>query len=336
MINQFDVSTRLSADLRGLDKLRAGARANDPEATKEAARQFEALFLGMMLKSMREGAGEGGMLDNPQSKMFTGMMDQQVAQKLASGRGVGLADFMVRQLTRAQADGVTKAAQSGGAAAAPISGKAAQAADPAPIPAPRAASTVAGSAVRADPGPAPKALEARPGAAQTPAASAEPAPAAGRHPVRDFLSKVVEHAKEAAQHTGIPAHFMLGHAALESGWGRREVRGVDGARSHNLFGIKAGAGWTGRTVDAVTTEFVNGKAVKTVQKFRAYDSYGESFRDYARTLRDNPRYAAAVAGRDAHGFASGLQKGGYATDPRYADKLARVINGAALKQTLEG
>jgi flagellar protein FlgJ len=115
------------------------------------------------------------------------------------------------------------------------------------------------------------------------------------------------------------------HAALESGWGQRPIRNVDGASSHNLFGIKAGGKWDGATSETATTEYVGGAAVKTSAKFRAYPDGAAAFRDYARMLLDNPRYKGAIgAGSDANAFAQGLAKGGYATDPAYAAKLARL------------
>ena len=127
--------------------------------------------------------------------------------------------------------------------------------------------------------------------------------------------------------TGIPAAFMIGQAAHESGWGRREIRNADGTPSHNLFGIKAGADWKGPVAETVTTEFVAGRAVKTVAKFRAYASHAESFADYARLMKNSPRYQQVLAqAQDAGSFAAGLQRAGYATDPAYADKLTRVIN----------
>jgi flagellar protein FlgJ len=119
---------------------------------------------------------------------------------------------------------------------------------------------------------------------------------------------------------------MLGQAALESGWGRHEIAGANGQPTHNLFGIKAGKNWTGRVVNAVTTEYVNGVATKKVEKFRAYDNYCDAFKDYANLLKNNQRYQNVVANaKDAYGFAQGLQKAGYATDPHYADKVMRVI-----------
>jgi flagellar protein FlgJ len=144
--------------------------------------------------------------------------------------------------------------------------------------------------------------------------------------VEAFVQNLLPHAQAASASTGIPARFMLGQAALETGWGKAEIRGADGQNSHNLFGIKAGGSWKGKTVDIVTTEYVNGKAQKQVESFRAYDSYADSFRDYANLLRGNARYQDVIAqGQDAVGFAQGLQQAGYATDPRYAQKLMGVI-----------
>jgi flagellar protein FlgJ len=156
-----------------------------------------------------------------------------------------------------------------------------------------------------------------------------PAPArSGDAPlhVEAFVQRLLQHAQAASASTGIPARFMLGQAALETGWGKAEIRGADGQNSHNLFGIKAGASWKGQTVDIVTTEYVNGKPQKQVESFRAYDSYADSFRDYANLLRGNARYQNVIAqGQDAAGFAQGLQQAGYATDPNYAQKLMSVI-----------
>ena len=135
------------------------------------------------------------------------------------------------------------------------------------------------------------------------------------------------HAQEAEKATGIPARFMLGQAALETGWGRREIRNPDGSSSNNLFGIKAGPGWKGKVVTATTTEYVNGVPQTRVEKFRAYATPADSFKDYAKLITNNPRYEKVLANaKDAQGFAQGLQRAGYATDPLYAAKLSRIIH----------
>jgi flagellar protein FlgJ len=142
-----------------------------------------------------------------------------------------------------------------------------------------------------------------------------------------FVQTHQDAAAAAEKETGIPATFMIAQAAHETGWGRHEIRNADGTTSYNLFGIKAGPGWKGATTETTTTEYIGGKAHKVTQRFRAYNSYAESFSDYASTMKNNPRYAGVVAaGADAAGFAHGLQRAGYATDPAYATKLAKVIN----------
>ncbi|MEN9630096.1 MAG: peptidoglycan hydrolase FlgJ, partial [Pseudomonadota bacterium] len=161
-------------------------------------------------------------------------------------------------------------------------------------------------------------------------------------PQKGALGFVQQHtaaAKEAEAATGIPAAFMISQSALETGWGRKEIRHADGTPSFNLFGIKATGNWKGPVAEITTTEYFTGKAQKVVAKFRAYGSYAESFADYAQLMKDSPRYQAAVGAARGAGaaagagtattsvaFANGLQKAGYATDPGYADKLSRVIN----------
>jgi flagellar protein FlgJ len=145
-----------------------------------------------------------------------------------------------------------------------------------------------------------------------------------------FVQQHSEAAKAAQDKTGIPAEFMVSQAALETGWGRKEIRHADGSPSYNLFGIKASPNWKGPVAEITTTEYVNGKAQKVTAKFRAYASYAESFADYAQMMKDSPRYAkltqSVAATASPAAFAHGLQKAGYATDPAYADKLTRVIN----------
>lgn len=142
-----------------------------------------------------------------------------------------------------------------------------------------------------------------------------------------FVRKHLSSAQAAEAESGIPAAHILGQAALESGWGKREIRMPDGSSSHNLFGIKAGPSWKGKVAEVTTTEYINGTAHKVTARFRAYDSYEDAFKDHSRLLSKSARYSQTVAQADtAQEFAKGLQKSGYATDPAYANKLTQVIN----------
>lgn len=287
------VNSKLALDARGLDTLRMQAKQNPDQALKAVSQQFEAVFLQMVLKSMRDATPQDGLTDSDSTRMYTSMLDQQVAQSL-SARGIGLADVMLRQLRHSQ-----------GAV-------------------PGEPSTLPPAILNSITAPPPVPTASKPGQAK----SSQPGAS------QDFLSRMKEHALAASNATGIPARFLLGHAALESGWGKSEIRTADGSPSHNLFGIKATGSWKGATVDVATTEYVDGAPRKTVQKFRAYPSYTEAFKDYASLLQRSPRYAAVLKQSDSAGFAQSLQRAGYATDPRYAQKLTQILNSARMRQTL--
>lgn len=339
MSNSVDFSGKLALDSRGLGALRESARQQSPESIKAAAKQFEALFMNMVMKSMREATPQEGMFDNQQTKMYTSMLDQQLSQTLAN-RGVGLADVLARQLSANR--GVPppapgEAGDAGNTAADTVRGDGVLdilGAAPGRQLNPQRQAQIAAFQeqlrLQNEDGSSGMMLRGLPGQAGTANGIGE-ADTAGksrsRHAhVRAFEDRLAHHADEASRATGIPAKFMLGQAALETGWGKREIRGADGSNSFNLFGIKATGGWKGKVVEVATTEYVNGLPQIKREKFRAYDSYADSFRDYARLLNQNPRYENVIANaQDASSFAHGLQRAGYATDPQYAAKLTRII-----------
>ncbi len=279
--NPVNSSANLAIDTRSLAQLRAQAKNSPDQALKAAAQQFESVFMNMMLKSMREAAPQDGMMDSDQTRMFTGMLDQQLSQSL-SGRGIGLADMMVKQLGRTGLTG----------SQLPVSGS------PTPV-----------------------------SNLQSPVGVAQAVPSAfSVSTQQNFVSQMLPHALRASGTTGIPPQLMLGQAALESGWGKREILMKDGSNSYNLFGIKANTGWHGKVAEVMTTEYKHGVATKQVEKFRAYASYTEAFNDYAGMLSANPRYTSVLQQADSPaGMAQALQKSGYATDPKYAEKLVSVM-----------
>lgn len=318
-------TNQLAFDANSLNGIKRLSRDNSPQALKAAAQQFEGVFLQMVLKSMREASPQGGLFESDQTKTFTGLLDQQLAMTLASSRGgTGLAAVIERQLGRQKAQALVSESGSGLVSASET------AAQPMPMHGSDAASDTMSRALDRYRAAAAAADRARGTASSAADGATLPASFAALPPgKREFVQKVWPYAQQASRETGIPAHFMVAQAALETGWGKFEIRHADGSQSFNLFNIKAGGRWNGGFAKALTTEYLNGSAVRENAGFRAYGSYAESFRDYARLIGGNSRYAAAARQTDARAFAEGLQRGGYATDPAYASKLKRVIDGLA-------
>lgn len=290
-INQFNTA---SWDVRSLDtlKLKAGG-SESPQALRAAAKQMEGIFVQVMLKSMRDAGFKDGLMHSQASEMYTSMHDQQLAQDLAQKSQLGFADMIVRQM--------------GG-----------EGEDP------------AGQAQRiAAPAPGPYSLTHAPVSAPSATTGAQATPlsaiAARSSSSQPFISRLLRPALQAAQSSGIHPHLILAQAALESGWGKREILTADGKPSHNLFGIKASGDWQGKTTEITTTEYINGTPQKIKAAFRVYDSYAESLSDYARLLKNNPRYQRVAQSSSAEQGAHALQAGGYATDPAYANKLINII-----------
>jgi flagellar protein FlgJ len=341
----------LATDVRSLDALKTGAAKDPSGAVKQAASQFEALFMQMVLKSMRDAVPKSGMLEGTGADVYASMLDTQFAQAM-SGRPGGLSEMIAKQLMRGM-----KADDPVGATAKPdakvsvdglsralLAQDAPRGEDDEPSMFPSGAQMAAAAAARARAAVAAAAAEPRrvlpeaplaterPGSGGTGGLAGTPAPVAdGRRGAAQsaFVDRMWSAAAAAERSTGVPAGFIVGQAALETGWGRAEIRHADGRSAHNLFGIKAGPGWRGETVEATTTEFVDGRAVKTVERFRAYDSHEASFADWAKLMASNPRYAGVLqAGGSIESFSRNLQKAGYATDPDYASKLTRTITQA--------
>ncbi len=288
----FDATPSTAAvytDFVGLAALRARAGHDPRKALTEAARQFEAYFIQQLLKAARQAGMGGGLLDGEQSGFYREMYHQQLAITLARTGAFGVARMIERQV----APGLS--------------------------------------------GPAPAASAPRPPAGHPRQANgpAQATPSARRiEPARDsgptegpegFVRRLWPHARRAAARLGVDPGILVAQAALETGWGRAMPRTTDGRASHNLFGIKAHGGWRGPTAPVASLEFEGGAMVPRRAEFRVYRSPGESFEDYVRFLRGNPRYADALrrAG-DPEAFVRGLQEAGYATDPRYADKVLAI------------
>ena len=335
-------------ELSGFQQLRAQARSDGGKSTLPAvAKQFEAIFTQMMLKSMRDANASVGsdIAGSEQVDSYRDMFDQQLSLTLANGHnGLGIAKMLVQQLggkpdaTAASAahglpgtSGVLNAnvralLQLGASGASTDGDGAADAADSIGITA-MPSTADAGSAWRDTLGGLAQ------GALDVAGTAAKLLP--GGDPV-NFVRALAPHAATAAKQLGVSVRALLAQAALETGWGKHLPSHGNGS-SNNLFGIKAGGSWAGDKVSVPTLEYENGVAVRKRDQFRAYDSPSESFSDYARLLTDNPRYAQALGqGENIAGFARALVHGGYATDPSYVAKITAIANSAQMREALAG
>ncbi|MFD0912353.1 flagellar assembly peptidoglycan hydrolase FlgJ [Methylophilus luteus] len=339
----------LAIDGSALNGLK-NAKSDSPEAIRAVARQFEGVLMNMMLKSMRDTVPQDGITDNEQSKMFMGMLDQQLTTQL-SQKGMGLTEVLVRQLSKFSPKPAEEADKSktqlhdsknnlvnGLSSSNPSSGKAVlmQAAQKIreayqqwDATTPDTSKTDDDTAWARGIQELPPLIEEAQQNVQNLVVPQAPLTTAMRevaNKTQQFIQRMLPHAQAASSGSGIPAKFMVGQAALESGWGKHEIKTSTGQNSHNLFGIKADASWKGKVANSVTTEYVNGVKETRVEKFRAYDSYSDAFKDYAKLISQNPRYEQAMNNtHDASAYAHALQRAGYATDPQYGKKLTQVL-----------
>lgn len=290
--------TAAITDFTQFAELRLAAGQNGREALAEVAGQFEALFIQSLLKNMREASlGDGLFGDSEQHKMYEGMLDQQLALEMASGKGIGIAEMLVRQL--------------GGETAA------------------RPASPAVPLSVR-PPTAAPQAASTPPSTTAVPRAPDFDSP-------EGFVRELWPHVKRVARQLGVEARGIMAQAALETGWGEYVPSDASGRSSFNLFGIKADSRWDGPAVSQTTLEFRDGLPERETARFRAYASVAESVYDYADFLQSNPRYREVGAdGSDVAAFARSIAAAGYATDPEYAAKIERVASSDRLAGLLDG
>lgn len=294
-----------------LADLRRAARAGDATAAREAAQQFEALFVNMMIKQMRDAMPtDGGLFGGEGMKLYESMHDQQLSLAMTRRGGIGLAGAIERQLL-------------------PPAAPAAAGEEPGPLNFPihrlpaRVTPLVSldrSAAVAAPSQPAPAARLDRPAADQPGSDAPPPSPA-------EFVQRLLPHARRAAARLGVAPEVLIAQSALETGWGRHVMRDAEGRPSHNLFGIKAAGGWSGDSVRVTTLEYRDGVARREHAAFRGYPDEAASFADYVRLVGGHPRYSPAVANAASpEGYLRGLQEAGYATDPAYAEKILSILN----------
>ncbi|MCC6567544.1 MAG: flagellar assembly peptidoglycan hydrolase FlgJ [Chloroflexi bacterium] len=313
MANGFEKALA-GADFGALVGLRAQARRNSPEAARAVAQQFEALFVQTMLQSMREANNFGGLFDSPQTGLYQDLFDKQISADIAKRGDLGFADMLLQQI------------------------------------APKASGTVDAEALvrfeprwwqgmHGEPLQTMRQLETSEriaAAVDTSEDDAGPPDAIGDTPAynprtfgsrEEFVRALAPHAEAAGRKLGLDPDLLLAQAALETGWGKHMIRDGSRGNSFNLFGIKAGASWSGERMRVSTLEYDNGVARRELAPFRAYESYSDSFNDYVDFLQSRPRYSRALENAgDPESYIRALQGAGYATDPRYADKVLSIMN----------
>ncbi|MDR0805350.1 MAG: flagellar assembly peptidoglycan hydrolase FlgJ [Enterobacteriaceae bacterium] len=293
-MNNFALSQGAAFDQHSLDALKTATRQRSPEALQAVAKQMEGLFVQMMLKSMREASFKDGLFNTSQSAMFTSMYDQQIAQHIAETGKMGFARLM--------------AAHMGGNSPQSTGDMPAVSSSLSPLILPERLPELMASA--------------RYRAQKAPLQSAVPE-AGGMN--GSFISRLRAPALAVARQSGIFHQLIIAQAALESGWGNREIPTQDGKPSHNLFGIKASPDWQGETTEITTTEYQDGVPRKVKAVFRVYSSYTDALADYTSLLTNNPRYRHVLTSSTPENAAKALQSAGYATDPAYAKKLIGII-----------
>ncbi len=306
MISDASIYTDFSA----LSQLKKGAREKNPETIKQVARQFESLFVQMLLKSMRDTVPESELFGSNSEKMYQDMYDKQLSMQISNGRGIGLADIIERQL--------------GGTADSDIreTGIDDYLANSRPLDLSLKSNVTLFK------------LRSQSTAAVLDAQTTEPenSPAGGWQSAQEFIDDIWTYAQRAADTLGVDAQVLVAQSALETGWGRYIPLNADGSNSFNLFGIKADQRWQGDKVEISTREYRHGVLQQEKAEFRSYKSISQAFEDYTNFILDSPRYQQALEyGYDSSAYARELQKAGYATDPDYANKINRIKNNEALQ-----
>ena len=311
LANSSVAAQQVYHSFEGFEQMRAQARNGDSEALSGAAKQFESVFVQMMLKAMRDTVPEGGLFESEQSDFYEGMFDQQISLNIANGKGIGLAEVIERQMSGIQ----------GGTPA----GHAAEDEQRAPLHVPErspfAALTSANRPLALDPHRVNSGLLNRENERQVSSSRAD-----NWMPVSPeaFADELRPYAQRAAEKLGVSENLLIAQAALETGWGQKVMQRNEGGSSFNLFGIKANASWQGEKASTATLEYRDGVALRERADFRAYASLQQSFDDYVNFISEQPRYSEALDASDDKGYAEALQQSGYATDPAYAEKILAV------------
>lgn len=317
-------------DLIGLQELKSKSKMDpgNKEALHKAAQHFESIFIGMMLKSMRQANAvfeEGNPMHSNTTKFFRDMYDSQLANDMSEQGSVGLADIIVNQLSGDNDKYVNAGVLRNDNRFDELVGNISK--NPTP-PNQASAFTLPGDDQqiknRLFAG-AEKAYNATSNEYNKPLEVTKQ-PALNFNSPEEFVDSIWDYAKQNASKIGLNPAVMIAQSALETGWGKHVLKDKDGNSSFNLFNVKAHRDWDGTKTAQSTLEFENGIAVKKVEPFRVYNNVNESFNDFISFLKSNDRYEPALKqANNPEQFLQGLQDAGYATDPNYANKILGIL-----------
>ncbi|MFK5913939.1 MAG: flagellar assembly peptidoglycan hydrolase FlgJ [Woeseiaceae bacterium] len=317
---QSAVQTSTYTDFSGFSELRAQARTDPDASLEQVAKQFEGIFIQMMLKSMRDASMGDEIFDSDQSDLYRDMYDKQIALNMAEGKGIGIADSLIRQLRQGKPK--TEATKSDDVTIQQFQNQVLKHGKLLPLSSHNLHS-VDQSFIR--------------GLAASELSSIKPMKDnKSFNSPEEFTNHILPYAQEAADELGVSPLVLVSQSALETGWGKAVIRKPDGASSYNLFNIKADSRWHGDTVTKSTLEYHNGLAKYEKASFRSYESYADSFNDYVDFLRSNSRYADVIHSQSEQAddglYIQGLHKAGYATDPNYANKIINILSRDEIQQ----
>ncbi|MET0379583.1 MAG: flagellar assembly peptidoglycan hydrolase FlgJ [Spongiibacteraceae bacterium] len=332
-------SSPIYTDLGSVQSLKGLAARDKNAALKEIAHQFEAVMVQMMMKSMRDANavfGQDDPLNSHEAQMYQDMFDSQLSLSLTKGKGMGIADALMRQLQGrvglANPNPAEAAAETAAAGAIPLQRSAIHASQWQNL-----TSALSGDSAAANGDDTYEQLLAL---ISDPSLDNLPPVDVSRLATdrldgspEQFVDALMPVAEQVSTRLGVDSRVLLSQAALETGWGEKVIRRADGSSSFNFFNIKADANWKGGVVTVPTLEYRDGIAVRETANFRAYNSAEESFADYAQLIGNNPRYQDALArAGDPRAYVHALQRAGYATDPQYAQKVMSVFSSDSLQQ----
>ena len=291
--------TQSYTDFANFTALRKDAREDPKETLRAVAKQFESIYINMMLKSMRDASFGDPLFDSNSTDTYRDMYDNQIALQMSQQKGIGLAEVLVQQLSAnlpaANEHADTKQSDQ---TVVPVAIK-------------PAASVIESGRQKVEP----VAFESQ----------------------QQFVNTLLPYAEAAADELGVAPQVLIAQAALETGWGNAVQKLPNGRSSYNLFNIKAGADWRGQKLSVNSLEYIDGVARKEKSAFRVYDSYAQSFADYVNFIKSSPRYAQALhVAEDPQAYATELQQAGYATDPVYAEKVMNILQRNVVNAPVTG